>query len=129
MRRPRPIIIVINVSSEGTSGDVNELLTEGMEQIMAKIDEVQASFDELDAAVRDFLSTGGGAVDALQQEIETLRADDAVEDSKLDGLKNGIQNLKGAIDQLRPHVDNSLPGDGGLGEPPTDEPHVEHRGR
>jgi predicted nuclease with TOPRIM domain len=120
--RPRPIIIVINVSSEGASGDINEqLLTEGMEQIMAKIDEVQASFDELDAAVREFLASGGSAVDAVQAELDALRADDAVEDTKLDGLKNGIQNLKGAIDQLRPHVDNTLP-EGG------DEPHVEHRG-
>ena len=112
MRRPRPIIIVINVADkEAASSDVNELLTEGMEQIMAKIDEVQASFDELDAAVREFLASGGSAVDAVQAELDALRADDAVEDTKLDGLKNGIQNLKGAIDQLRPHVDNTLPGD------------------
>lgn len=110
--RPRPIIIVINVvSNEAQSDDVNKLLTEGMEQIMAKIDEVQASFDELDSAVREFLSTGGSAVDTIQAELDALRADDAVEDTKLDGLKNGIQNLSGAIQALRPHVDNTLPGD------------------
>lgn len=120
MRRPRPIIIVINVpSNEAASSDVNDLLTEGMEQIMAKIDEVQASFDELEAAVRDFLSSGGGAVEALQAEVDRLRADDAVEDSKLDGLRNGIQNLTQAVQALRgaagddttPHPDQTLPGD------------------
>jgi hypothetical protein len=112
MRRPRPIIIVINVADkEAASSDVNELLTEGMEQIMAKIDEVQASFDELDGAVRQFLSQGTPAIDALQAEIDALRADDAVEDTKLDGLKNGIQNLTQAVSGLRDHVDNTLPGD------------------
>lgn len=116
--RPRPIIIVI-VAPGAQQDDITNLLTEGMEQIMAKIDEVQASFDELEAAVRDFLSSGGGAVEALQAEVDRLRADDAVEDSKLDGLRNGIQNLTQAVQALRgaagddttPHPDQTLPGD------------------
>ena len=103
-RERRPITINVHLPP-GITGEVN-LITEGMVQIMAKIDEVQASFDELDAAVREFLATGGGAVDAVQAELDALRADDAVEDSKLDGLRNGIDNLKGAVDALKPHVEH-----------------------
>ena len=97
-REKRPITINVYLP-DNVQGNVN-LITEGMDEIMAKIDEVQASFDELDA----------------------LRADDAVEDTKLDGLKNGIQNLTGAVNALRnvadgggggdqPHPDQTLPGD------------------
>jgi hypothetical protein len=89
-------------------------------ELMAKVDEVQASLDELDAAVRDFLDSAGGSVTQMQQELEKLRADDAVEDTKLDGIKNGIQNITQAIKALaqtdppegqEPYPDNTLPGD------------------
>ena len=119
-REKRPITINVYLP-DNVQGNVN-LITEGMDEIMAKIDEVQASFDELDAAVRDFLAQGTPAVDAIQAELDALRADDAVEDTKLDGLKNGIQNLTGAVNALRnvadgggggdqPHPDQTLPGD------------------
>ena len=35
-------------------------------ELMAKVDEVQASLDELDAAVRDFLDSAGGSVSSMQ---------------------------------------------------------------
>jgi len=105
---------VVNVVG-GTDGT-----TEGNDEIMAKIDEVQASLDELDTAVREFLSNAGGSVAQLQQELANLRADDAVEDTKLDGMKNAIQNITQAIKGLSqteppaggdPYPDQTLPGD------------------
>ena len=119
-RSRRPLVVNLNIYlPEGVAGNIN-LLTEGMEQIMAKVDEVQASLDELDAAVREFLSAAGGGVSEMQAELDKLRADDAVEDSKLDGIKNGIQNITQAIKALAsteppegqdPYPDQTLPGD------------------
>jgi hypothetical protein len=116
-RSRRPLTVNLNIYlPEGTAGNIN-LLTEGMEEIMAKIDEVQASFDSLDTAVREFIATAPGNVAEMQATIDQLRADDAVEDTKLDGLMNGITNLNGAIDALKaaqdenPHPDQTLPGD------------------
>jgi uncharacterized phage infection (PIP) family protein YhgE len=144
-RNKRPVTINLNVNiilPEGPDDDSEEYT-----ELMAKVDEVQASLDELDAAVRDFLDSAGGSVNQMQQELDKLRADDAVEDSKLDGIKNGIQNITQAIKALsqteppegqEPYPDNTLPGDGGMGprpdntlpgDLPPDEPHVEHRGQ
>jgi len=124
-RNKRPVTINLNVNiilPEGPDDDSEEYT-----ELMAKVDEVQASLDELDAAVRDFLDSAGGSVNQMQQELDKLRADDAVEDSKLDGIKNGIQNITQAIKALsqteppegqEPYPDNTLPGDGGMGPRP-----------
>lgn len=116
-RRDVHVTINLNVFLP-PGGDDDHTTNEEHEQIMAKIDEVQGSFDELDRAVRDFMAQGAPNVDALQAELDALRADDAIEDTKLDGMKNGIDNLRQAVDALRsasgddqPHPDQTLPGD------------------
>jgi hypothetical protein len=134
-RKKRDVIINIHLP-EGSVVNVvggSPGVSEGEQAIMAKVDEVQAAFDQLNAAVMEFINNGPGIVAEMQATIDQLRADDAVEDTKLDGLMNGITNLNGAIDALRgardeadpngPHPDQTLPGD-----LPPDEPHVEHRG-
>lgn len=105
-KEPRPIIINFNVFvSDSTIDDDEEI-----EKLMAKIDEVQASFDELDAAIRELLANVPTSVSNLQRELDTLRADDAIEDTKLDAMQNGIGNLVGAIQSFRDRADEVLPG-------------------
>jgi DNA repair exonuclease SbcCD ATPase subunit len=121
-KRPVNIYLSINVFMPGAEDveDAND--DKEHAELMAKVDEVQASLDELEGAIRDFLDSAGGNVSQLQQELETLRADDAVEDSKLDGIRNGIQNITQAVRQLAsteppegtepfPQPDQTLPGD------------------
>lgn len=73
---------------------------ERIDLLVAKIDDVQASFNELNTAVRDFLNTHEGTVDSLQQELDALKADDSVEDAKLGGLQSGIDQLKSEVASL-----------------------------
>lgn len=108
-REPRPITInlTINLFESPSQGGVND---EEYGEIMAKIDEVQASFDELDSAIREMLASLPSGVSAIQAELDALRADDAIEDTKLDGLQNGIGNLVGVITAFRDRADEVLPG-------------------
>jgi len=131
-RSKRPVTINLNFNIIVPTGDDDD--DEEHIELMAKVDELQASIDELDGAIRDFLDSAGSGVSQMQQELEKLRADDAVEDTKLDGMKNAVQNMTQAVKQLAgtdppeggdPYPDNTLPGDlpgnGGLGTP--DQPH------
>jgi hypothetical protein len=120
-RSKRPLTINLNFhivipTGIGDDNDDNEEYIE----LMAKVDELQASIDELDGAIRDFLDSAGSGVSQMQEELEKLRADDAVEDTKLDGMKNAVQNMTQAVKQLagtdppeggEPYPDNTLPGD------------------
>jgi cob(I)alamin adenosyltransferase len=98
-RSKRPLTINLNfhiIIPTGIDDDNDEEYIE----LMAKVDELQASIDELDGAIRDFLDSAGSGVSQMQQELEKLRADDAVEDTKLDGMKNAVQNMTQAVKQL-----------------------------
>ena len=113
-RRPeRPIYLTINVFLPSEADTI-----EG--DSMAKIDELQASFDELEAAVREFMTGAGSGVATLQQEIANLRADDAVEDTKIDGMRNAVQNLTQMVKTLRDSAEDALPNGS---EPLPDAPH------
>jgi hypothetical protein len=123
-RPERPIYLTINVFLP-SEADTNE----GDEQIMAKVDDLQTSIDELEAAIREFLTGAGTGVAAIQAELDALRADDAVEDTKLDSMKNAVQNLTQLVKTLRDDAGEALP-DGGESLPPVpdqtlpgDQPH------
>jgi outer membrane biosynthesis protein TonB len=88
--------------------------------ILARIDDLQAAFDSLDSSVRAFLASHSQNVDALEQELATLRADDAVEDSKLEGITAAVDDLRGAVDVLS--VPEAPPAEPGPVEPAPDEP-------
>ena len=116
-RNKRPVTINLNfhIVIPNDDDDNEEYI-----ELMAKVDELQASIDELDGAIRDFLDSAGSGVSQMQEELEKLRADDAVEDTKLDGMKNAVQNMTQAVKQLAgtdppeggdPYPDNTLPGD------------------
>jgi hypothetical protein len=101
--------------------------------LMAKIDDVVNQVQSLTDAVRGFVQRQADTISQLQQELSTLQADDAVEDSKLEGLSNVVQNLTDEVNSFgqtpvpvdpadpegetepiggdEPVVDNTLPGD------------------
>lgn len=79
---------------EGNTSSIERKLTE----LMAQIDELTNQFNALDSAVRELLMRQGGALDALQAEINTLVADDAVENQKLVGLSAAAADLRSAVD-------------------------------
>lgn len=90
---------------------------------MAKIDDLQASFDQLNGTVRAFLSSQQQRIAELEAARDALVADDSVEDSKL-------QNLISAVDGLRADVDEAVgdvptPVDPSPVEEPTEEPPAE----
>jgi prefoldin subunit 5 len=74
------------------------------DQLMTQIDDLQTQFDTLNTTVRDFLANVGAATAALQDEINTLKADDAVEDSKLAGLTAAAAELTGVVQAFHPDV-------------------------
>jgi chromosome segregation ATPase len=75
---------------------------ERLQELMAKIDELQESFEALDTSVREFLASSQTRVGALQAELDALRADDSVEDSKLTGLQTQVDALKNDVDSFSP---------------------------
>jgi hypothetical protein len=64
-----------------------------LEVLMAKIDDVAAQVQALTEAVRGFMNRQADIIADLNSELETLRADDDVENSKLDGLSSVVQSL------------------------------------
>jgi hypothetical protein len=94
-----------------------------LEVIMAKIDDVAAQVGTLTDAVRGFVQRQADTIAQLQQELATLKADDAVEDSKLEGLSNVVQSLTDEVNsfgQTEVPVDPAEPG--GETEPIAEEP-------
>lgn len=84
---------------EGPDAEALAALEGKIDQAMAKIDEVQETVDSLDVAVRSFLSAHTTTIGELMAEIDALRADDEVENSKLEGIQ-------AKADQLRDDVVN-----------------------
>jgi len=94
-----------------------------LEALMAKIDDVAAQVQELTEAVRGFVQRQADTIGQLQQELATLRADDDVENSKLEGLSGVVQSLTDEVNsfgQTPVPVDPAEPG--GDTEPIAEEP-------
>jgi hypothetical protein len=93
---------------------------------MAKIDDVAAQVGQLTEAVRGFMNRQADIISQLNAELETLRADDDVENSKLDGLSNVVQSLTDEVNTFGQNtevpVDPAEPG--GETEPISEEPVV-----
>jgi chromosome segregation ATPase len=86
--------------------------------LMEKVDEVLEAFEDLNSAVREFISKQGTTVDGLQAELDQLKADDAVEDTKLEGLQSKISQLKSDVQSFSPPD----PPEGSGDTSPTDSP-------
>jgi uncharacterized coiled-coil DUF342 family protein len=94
-----------------------------LEALMAKIDDVAAQVEQLTEAVRGFMNRQADIIGQLNSELSTLRADDDVENSKLDGLSNVVQSLTDEVNnfgQTPVPVDPAEPG--GETEPIIEEP-------
>jgi chromosome segregation ATPase len=81
---------------------VFEPITDRLEGLMAKVDDLQASVNSLETSVRDLVEAGTGRADALQAELDKLRADDAVEDSKLAGMQEQVDGLRSDVESATP---------------------------
>jgi uncharacterized protein YlxW (UPF0749 family) len=82
-------------------GDVNFDITSlerKIDQLMAKIDDLSNEFSALDSSVRTLITSISTVEGSLRAEIETLRADDAIEDTKLEGLMVAASDLRGAVE-------------------------------
>jgi chromosome segregation ATPase len=79
-----------------------EPITDRLEAVMAKVDDLQASVNSLEGSVRELVEAGTGRADALQAELDKLRADDAVEDSKLAGMQEQVDGLRSDVESATP---------------------------
>jgi uncharacterized coiled-coil DUF342 family protein len=71
-----------------------------LEVLMAKIDDVAAQVQQLTEAVRGFVQRQADIIQQLNSELETLRADDDVENSKLEGLSSAIGSLTDEVNNF-----------------------------
>lgn len=71
---------------------------------MAKIDDLQASFDQLNGVVRNFLGSQQDRISELEEARDELLADDSVEDSKLEGLIAAVDGLRSDVDAAAGNV-------------------------
>jgi hypothetical protein len=99
-----------------------------LEALMAKIDDVAAQVQALTEAVRGFMNRQADIIGQLNAELATLRADDSVEDSKLEGLASTVQSLTDEVNAFGQNtevpVDPAEPG--GETEPISEEPVVDN---
>jgi uncharacterized protein YoxC len=97
-----------------------------LEIIMAKIDDVAAQVQTLTTAVRDFMGRESQIIQDLNSELETLRADDAIENEKLEGISGVVQTLTDEVNNFGQStevpVDPTEPDSGT--EPISEEPLV-----
>lgn len=93
---------------------------------MAKIDDVAAQVAGLTEAVRGFMTRQADIIAQLNAELEALRADDEVENSKLEGISGVVQSLTDEVNAFGQNttvpVDPANPDAGE--EPINDEPVV-----
>lgn len=66
--------------------------------LMAKIDDLSAGFNQLDSAVRALMARLPDATVALEAEIAKLKAEDALEDSQLEGLTTAAAELRASVE-------------------------------
>ena len=79
---------------EGDLGPIERNLN----KIMAQIDDLQEQFTALNDAVQSLMARQSAAEQALNTEIETLKADDSIENSKLEGLTAAAAELRSAVE-------------------------------
>lgn len=77
---------------------------ERIDLLMAKIDDLQASFDQLNGVVRNYLSSQQDRIAELEEARDALLADDSVEDSKLEGLISAVDGLRADVDEAAGNV-------------------------
>jgi len=71
---------------------------------MAKVDDLQTSFDQLNGVVRNFLGSQQTRISELEAARDALLADDEVEDSKLEGLISAVDGLRTDVDAAAGNV-------------------------
>lgn len=71
---------------------------------MAKVDDLQTSFDQLNDTVRNFLGSQQQRISELEQARDDLLADDSVENSKLEGLIAAVDGLRSDVDAAAGNV-------------------------
>jgi hypothetical protein len=77
---------------------------ERIDLLMAKIDDLQTSFDQLNGVVRNYLSSQQDRIVELEEARDALLADDSVEDSKLEGLISAVDGLRADVDEAAGNV-------------------------
>lgn len=86
----------INVYIHG--GDEPSPIERKLEEIMAQIDALQTQFDSLSTAVHSLMDRESAALKTLNDELDILRADETVENSKLEGITAAAAELQGAVE-------------------------------
>jgi hypothetical protein len=71
-----------------------------LEVLMATVDDVAAQVQNLTDAVRGFVGRQADIIAQLNSELATLQADDAVENSKLEGLSGALTQLTGEVNDF-----------------------------
>jgi hypothetical protein len=71
-----------------------------LEVLMAQIDDVAAQVQQLTEAVRGFMNRQADIIGQLNAELSALKADDDVENSKLEGLSGVIQSLTDEVNRF-----------------------------
>lgn len=89
-----PTTLVINLG----------VTSERWDALMARVDDLQNHINALDATVRGFLDSSATRVGALQSELDTLRADDTIEDSKLTGMQTQVDALRSDVEGFQTPV-------------------------
>lgn len=87
---------------------------------MAKVDDLQTSFDQLNETVRSFLGSQQNRIAELEAARDELLADDSVEDSKLEGMITAIDGLRSDVETAAGNVPTEV--DPTPVEPPMEEP-------
>lgn len=71
-----------------------------LEALMADVDQVVQQVQALTDAVRGFVSRQADTINQLNSELSTLRADDDIENSKLEGISSAIQSLTDEVNSF-----------------------------
>lgn len=77
---------------------------ERIDLLMAKVDDLQTSFDQLNGVVRSYLGSQQQRIAELEEARDALLADDSVEDSKLEGMIAAIDALRSDVDEAAGNV-------------------------
>lgn len=71
---------------------------ERLDVLMAQVDDLQTSFDQLNGVVRDYLGSQQSRIAELEAARDALLADDSVENSKLESMISAIDGLRSDVE-------------------------------